>query len=87
MMLPKPPEWLTKRDGSLTPGLNESLVFVLISGAPQYKLESRPGSAEKFICAIQQTVNGRRLDDGTTYPSPEAALLGGLDQLRVKLGW
>ena len=37
---------------------------------------------------VSNTVNGKRLDDATTtYPSPDAALAGGLDQLRNALGW
>ncbi|MDB5310607.1 MAG: hypothetical protein JWO38_4809 [Gemmataceae bacterium] len=81
------PDWLAKRDGALKPGVNGHTLFVLIGGAPQYKLEARP-AAGKFICAIQQTVNGKRLDDGTvTYPDPAAALAGGLEELRTKLGW
>ena len=81
------PDWLAKRDGTLRPGVQPNMQFVLIGGAPQYKIEARP-AAGKYICAVQQSVNGRRLDDGAqTYPTPEAALAGGLDQLRAALGW
>ena len=80
------PEWLAKRGGSLTPGVQPHTLYVLISGAPQYKVEARP-AAGKYIPAVQQSVNGRRLDDGTTYDSADAALAGGLEQLRNKLGW
>jgi hypothetical protein len=81
------PDWLAKRDGALKPGLRDFMLFVLIGGAPQYKLEARP-AAGKFICAIQQSVNGKRLDDGSvTYPDAAAALTGGLEELRNKLGW
>ena len=81
------PDWLTKRDGSLTPGIRDGIVFVVLSGQPQYRLDVRP-AAGKHVCAVTQTVNGRRLDDGaTTYPTADAAVAGGLDQLREKLGW
>lgn len=80
------PEWLTRHDGALKPGVQGHMLFVLIGGAPQYKVEARP-AAGKFIAAVQQSVNGRRLDDGTTYDNPDAALAGGLEQLRGKLGW
>ncbi len=80
------PDWLSKRDGSLKPGVQPHAVFVLIGGAPQYKVEARP-AAGKHIAAVQQTVNGRRLDDGTTYDTADAAVAGGLDQLRKALGW
>ena len=80
------PDWLTTRDGSLKPGLSDSVVFVLVGGRPLYRLEVRP-AAGKYSCAIVHTVNGHRLDDGTTYPTADAALTGGLEQLRNKLGW
>jgi hypothetical protein len=32
-------------------------------------------------------VNARRLDDATTYPTADAALAGGWEQLRAALGW
>ena len=80
------PDWLSKRDGALKTGIRNHIRFVLIGGAPQYKLEARPATGQ-FICAVQQSNNGKRLDDGTTYPSEAAALEGGLEQLRAKLGW
>lgn len=86
MALPTVPDWLTTRDGSLKPGLADRIVFVMFAGQPQYKLEARP-AAGAFACAVTQTINGKRLDDATTYPTAAAALAGGLDQLRAKLGW
>ena len=80
------PDWLTKHDGALKPGVRDHMQFVLIGGAPQYKLEVRPATGT-FICAVQQSNNGKRLDDATTYPTEDAALAGGLEQLRSKLGW
>ncbi|HET6574431.1 MAG TPA: hypothetical protein VFG68_12560, partial [Fimbriiglobus sp.] len=80
------PDWLTLRSGSLRPGVVEHVVFVMLDGQPQYRLDATPAEG-KLACAVTQTVNGRRLDDGTTYPTPDAALAGGLEQLRTKLGW
>jgi hypothetical protein len=81
------PEWLTLRDGSLKPGVRPETQFVLVGGQPLYKLEVRPASG-KFTCAVSNTVNGKRLDDGTiTYPNAPEAFAGGLEQLRGKLGW
>ena len=80
------PDWLAKRDGTLKPGVQPLMWFVLIGGL-EYKVEARP-AAGKFECAVQQSVNGKRLDDPKlTYPSTDAALAGGLDQLRAALGW
>jgi hypothetical protein len=85
-VLPTVPDWLKLRDGTLRPGLNGHVVLVMLGGQPQYRLEARP-AAGAFTCAIVQTVNGRRLDDGRTYPTADAALAGGLEQLRNILGW
>lgn len=81
------PEWLASRDGSLKPGVRPETTFVVIGGQPLYKLEVRPAEGQ-FACAVTNTVNGKRLDDPTlTYPSADAALAGGLEQLQNALGW
>jgi hypothetical protein len=79
------PDWLAKRGGTLTPGV-EGSVFVVFDGEPQYRLDPVP-VAGKVGCAVTETVSGRRLDDGTTHEAEPAALAGGLEQLRNQLGW
>ena len=86
MAMPTVPDWLRLRDGSLKPGVRDQIVYVMISDRPDYRLDVRPAGGT-FTCAVTQTVNGRRFDDATTYPTADAALAGGLDQLRAKLGW
>jgi hypothetical protein len=80
------PDWLAKRDGTLKPGIRAHALHVLIGGVPQYKVEARPAGGQ-FICAVQQSVNGKRLDDDTKYPTADAAVAGGLEQLKKALGW
>jgi hypothetical protein len=81
------PEWLALRTGTLKPGVRPETQFVLIGGQPLYKLEARPAGG-KYTCAVSNTVNGKRLDDGTSsYPGTQEAFGGGLEQLRAKLGW
>jgi hypothetical protein len=81
------PEWLTLRAGAIKPGVRPETRFVLVGSQPLYKLEARP-AAGKFICAVTNTVNGKRLDEASfTYASAEEAFTGGLEQLRNKLGW
>jgi hypothetical protein len=81
------PDWLQSRGGSLKPGVRPETTFVMLEGNPQYKLEVRP-AAGKFACAVSSTVNGKRHDDPkATYADANAALAGGLDQLRNALGW
>jgi hypothetical protein len=81
------PEWLTKRGGALQPGYQKFVTFVTLGDAPQYKLEVRP-AGPAYTCYVVQSVNGRRVDDAkASYPNPDAAVAGGLDQLRTALGW
>jgi hypothetical protein len=80
------PDWLTTRDGALAHGLNENVLLVTLNGHPQYRLDALPAKG-KHTCAIIQTNNGRRLDGGIEYPTRDAALAGGLEELRAKLGW
>jgi hypothetical protein len=86
MALPSVPDWLTKRGGELKPGLNAGILFVMLDGKPQYRLDVRP-SGGQFGCAITQTVNGKRLDANAKFPTSDAALAGGLIALQDKLGW
>jgi hypothetical protein len=87
MPTPAPPDWLKLRDGALAPGVRPETTFVLVGGKPLYKLEVRP-AVGKVACAVSNTVNGKRLDDPkATYPTEDAALAGGLEQLRSALGW
>jgi hypothetical protein len=81
------PDWLHRRAGALKAGVQPETWFVLVGGEPHYKLEVRP-AAGRFACAVAQTASGRRLDEaGATYESFDAALRGGLEQLRERLGW
>jgi hypothetical protein len=80
------PDWLTSRDGALAAGLTDSTMLVTLNGHPQYKLSAVPAKG-KFTCVVTQTNNGRRIDKGLEYVSRDNAFLGGLDELRGKLGW
>jgi hypothetical protein len=84
---PPVPDWLALRAGAIQPGIQPETRFVLIGGAPLYKLEVRP-AAGRFACAITNSANGSRIDNAATrYESFDDAVAGGLDQLREKLGW
>jgi hypothetical protein len=80
------PEWLTVRNGFIKPGIDPQTWMVTLDGHPQYRLFATPAGGV-FTCAIFQSNNGKRLDGGKTYPTVEAALAGGLDELRERLGW
>ena len=80
------PEWLVKRGGSLTPGPYGDVWFVMLQGEPQYKLAPVP-VAGKYGCAITQTINGKPIPSTTPADTAEAAIQGGLEDLRKVLGW
>lgn len=80
------PEWLTLRDGTIKAGVQAHSLFVLLSGKPQYRLDARPAK-NQYSCSVIQTVNGKQIDVKAGYTTLDAAFVGGLDQLREKLGW
>ncbi len=80
------PDWLTQRGVHLQESKNGLSWLVYLGKEPQYLLMAVPVKGQ-FGCRITQTINGRRLDVGATYPSVEAALQGGLEELRRALGW
>lgn len=82
----RPPDWLTRRGGTLQAGCLSSALFVLFEGEPQYRVEPIP-VAGQFGCEVRQTINGRRLEKGTAYPTADEAVRGGLEDLRAALGW
>jgi hypothetical protein len=79
------PDWLAKRGGTLTRGV-EGSVFVLLGGQPQYRLDAVPVKG-KVSGVVTETASGRRLGGAATFAEAPAALADGLDQLRAKLGW
>lgn len=80
------PDWLTTRNGNLATGPNGRSVFVTLDGQAQWRLDAVPAKG-KFSCAVLQTNNGKRLDAGKEYGSQDAAIAGGLEELRTRLGW
>ena len=79
------PDWLTKRGGELRRGPTGPWL-ALVNGGLAYQLFVAPAKGQ-FTCVVTQTVSGKRLDKGTTFPAADAALDGGLAELREALGW
>lgn len=80
------PDWLTRRGVHIQESKDRVSWLIYLDKEPQYLLMAVPVKGQ-YGCRITQTINGRRLDVGATYPSGEAALSGGLDELRKALGW
>jgi hypothetical protein len=80
------PDWLALRGGEVKFGKDGRSASVYFAGQLQYVLVAVPARG-KHACRISETVNGRRLDSGTVYDTIDAALQGGLNELRTKLGW
>lgn len=82
----KTPEWLARHNCALEAGVGAKTYLVMLAKKPQYMLVPVP-LGSKFGCAVTQTINGRRLDGDSTYPTLEDAISGGLEELRKVLGW
>lgn len=80
------PEWLTRHGGEARASKDGQSATVFFAGQPQYLLMLAP-TAGKFGCKVVQSNNGTRHDGGAAFPSPEAAFLGGFEDLRKALGW
>lgn len=80
------PDWLSRHDGALRTGPNSQTWLVTFNGHPLYRLFATTAKGQ-FTCAVTQANNGQRVDQGKQYASIDAALSGGLDELREKLGW
>jgi hypothetical protein len=86
MTTPTVPNWLTSRSGELHRGVTENTWQVLLNGSLAYQMAVVPAKGQ-FTCVVKQTNNGKRLDKGTTFPTVEGALEGGLVELREAVGW
>jgi hypothetical protein len=80
------PDWLQLRGGELRHNQAAHSVSVFFDGQLQYLLVALPAKG-KHTCRISETINGRRIESPTVYDSPQAALEGGLNDLRGTLGW
>ena len=80
------PDWLTRRGGEVRPRTAPDSWTVNLNGEPLYLLQLVP-VVGKFGCRVTLTNNGRRLDRGQSFATPDDALHGGLDDLRQSLGW
>ena len=80
------PDWLTQHGGEARLSKDGRSVTVYLGGEPQYLLILAP-TAGKYGCKVVQSNNGKRLDGGAAFPSPDAAFQGGLEDLRKALGW
>ena len=80
------PDWLARHDCQLRLVEHGAAWAVYLGNEPQYLLQLVP-VAGKHGCKVTQTINGRRLDNGTAHATPEEALQAGLEDLRRYLGW
>jgi hypothetical protein len=80
------PEWLAQHGGEAHLGKDGRSATVYFAGQIQYVLVPVPAQGA-FSCRVTETINGKRLEGPKTYPTPEDALRGGLDDLRNALGW
>jgi hypothetical protein len=80
------PDWLKKRGGDVRLSNDQRYWVVYVAGGPQYVIRPTPAGG-KHAVEVEQTVNGKRLEGKQIYASEEAAIQGGLEDLRKALGW
>lgn len=80
------PDWVAQRGGEVRHGKDGTSASVYFAGQLQYVLVPVPAKGQ-HACRVTETINGRRVDGGNTYPSAAEALRGGLEELRAHLGW
>jgi hypothetical protein len=80
------PDWLAKHGGELRPSKDGRSALVYFAGQMQYVLALDPVKG-KFGCRVIQAINGRRLDSGGSYETPDEAFRARLEDLRKALGW
>jgi hypothetical protein len=80
------PAWLKQRGCALKLGSDNVTWYVHLNHQPQYLLTPVP-VAGKLGCFIKEAVNGKRVESSATWPTPDEALRGGLEDLRKHLGW
>lgn len=85
-MTPPTPDWLSLRGCRVKPSSNGESWIIYVANRPDYTLVAVPAGGE-FACKVTQTISGKSLSKNSRYPTREAALQGGLDDLRGALGW
>ena len=80
------PDWLAHHGCGLRLAPNGHNWLVMINDSPQYVLCVAPAKGS-FTCGVTQSVSGKRVDSGKIWPTEDAALQGGLEDLRANLGW
>ena len=80
------PDWLRLHGGELKLGSDKKTWYVIIAGKPLYDLVPAPASG-KHSCDIRETNNGQMVSSKGIYATADEALRGGLDDLKVYLGW
>jgi MFS family permease len=86
MMAVNAPDWLKHHDCELKPSRDGHSWLVYLGKELAYVVAPVP-AVGAFSCKVTQTINGKRLDHGGTFPTLEDAARGGLEDLRKALGW
>jgi hypothetical protein len=80
------PDWLKQRGGEVRTSKDGYSCSVYFAGQLQYVLIPIPAKGQ-YACRISETINGRRVENPTTYPTVAEAFKGGLENLKTYLGW
>jgi hypothetical protein len=80
------PDWLTRHGGDLRCNPDGLSCAVYFGIDLEYLLGVFPVKGQ-HSCRVKQTINGKHLESGTPHATVDDALRGGLEDLRLALGW
>jgi hypothetical protein len=80
------PDWLARHGGELRANPHEQSFAVYFGPELEYILRLVPIKG-RYGCLVKQSVSGKHLESGTSWPTTDDALRGGLEDLRKVLGW
>ena len=80
------PDWLARHGGELRANPGGEHYAVYFGRELEYLLHVYPVQG-RYSCRVKQSVNGKHLESGAAHATRDAALRGGLDDLRKALGW
>jgi hypothetical protein len=82
----QPPDWLSRRGGTLHLGSDRRTWYVMLDQGPRYSITPTPVRG-KYGAVVTHTNNGKRFETAGIFSTPKEAVQAGLEDLRMALGW
>ena len=83
---PPVPPWLARHEARLVASATGESWMVYLGHELAYVLVAVPAEGKHSV-KVLETINGKQFNSGTIFASVQAALEGGAEELRQRLGW